>query len=707
MNIPELLTQHLILQSVYDAIIVIDPQSRILVWNLAAEAIYGWPERDVLGQNITDIIPVARFRGTTANTTEVRAILARDGVWSGRVIQRHRIGRGLIIDGAARPIRDAQGTVIATVAINRDVTGRVHAEELSRLADDQLRMHAQILDNMSETVITTDLGNRITSWNRAADRMYRLTANAALGKDIVEACSAEYSFETSSIGTVVANVLDMGSWTWETIQHHRDGLKMTMESTSSVLRDAQGMLTGIVLVGHDITARKQAEAKLLHHAFYDYLTDLPNRALFLDRLDHVLIRLRRVATGASAVLFLDLDQFKAINDSLGHRAGDQLLIVAARRLTTAMRTGDTLARFGGDEFAVLLEDIEDVAHAIQVVERIHQILAEPFIVEGRHMAISASIGITLALHGEEHPDDVVRNADIAMYRAKAQGLGKYVVFDPAMHTLALARLASEDELRHAIEHNQFVLHYQPIVELESGTIAGVEALVRWQHPLRGLLLPGEFLPLCEEAGLIVSLGEQILRMACMQMMIWHQGPVAPPYVSVNIATEQLHHCDLPQLVTRVLEETGLAPQFLAIELTEASILDEPTMATLILQQLRDIGLHSLAIDDFGTGYSSLSYLQHLPITAIKIDLACVREKIDLACVRDMIDNPALARAIIAMAHGLDVRTVAEGVETGEQRALLQQYGCDMFQGYLVSPPIPADALMHLLRAAVASDAQHR
>jgi predicted signal transduction protein with EAL and GGDEF domain len=338
-----------------------------------------------------------------------------------------------------------------------------------------------------------------------------------------------------------------------------------------------------------------------------------------------------------------------------------------------------------------MEDIENTAHVVQVAERIQDALATPFMLDGHQMVIEVSIGIAVARTGGEEPDDLLRNADIAMYQAKTAAHGGHVLFDPAMHTQALARLQLECDLRHAMAREEFVLHYQPIEHLEHGTISAVEALVRWQHPERGMIPPDVFIPVAEESGLIVPLGALILRLACGQMAAWKAEGVMLDYVSVNLSVQQLHQRDVAATIRVILDETGLVPSSLAIEVTESGMMEDVPLATAILGQLREIGVRVITIDDFGTGYASLSYLQQLPVTHIKIDQSFVHD------ITTNVSNETLVRTMIAMAHGLNLKTIAEGVETEDQRHLLQSYGCDALQGYLINRPLPADALIRWLR----------
>ncbi|HEX9028754.1 MAG TPA: EAL domain-containing protein, partial [Anaerolineales bacterium] len=445
----------------------------------------------------------------------------------------------------------------------------------------------------------------------------------------------------------------------------------------------------------DITARKKTEEQLIHDALHDALTRLPNRSLFLDRLGRAIERTNRRPENPFAVLFLDLDRFKVINDSLGHTAGDQLLIAIAKRLSLCLRSSDTAARLGGDEFVVLLEDIQGVHDAIAVTDRINKSLKAPFDLDGHEVVVTASIGIVLGANvlsstSYEQAEDVLRDADIAMYRAKALGKNRFVVFDPSLRTHAIARLECEYELRMALERGEFKLHYQPICSLSNDQITGFEALLRWYSPTRGIVLPGEFIPVAEETGLIIPIGEWVLREACHQIIAWQQEyPSDPPLsINVNISGVQFANHALLDQVMGVLNETGLSPGRLRLEITESVFMENAENAAVVLQTLRQMGVH-LQIDDFGTGYSSLSYLQNFPINAIKIDRSFI-SRMD-PNNPDASSGSEIVKTIVALAHDLGVEAVAEGVETLDQLEQLKALECQYGQGFYLGLPMEASA----------------
>ena len=438
----------------------------------------------------------------------------------------------------------------------------------------------------------------------------------------------------------------------------------------------------------DITQRKKAEEQLRHNAFHDALTNLPNRALFLDHLQRAIGHTTRHGRYAFAVLFLDLDRFKVINDSLGHTVGDELLKIVGRRLLACVRPGDTVARFGGDEFAVLLDGIKHIGEAQLIADQIQYSLGIPTQLNDHELALSGSIGITINTSQLKKPEDYVRDADTAMYRAKEGGGGRFAIFDDQMHLHALDRLRLETDLRQAIQQQELVIYYQPVISVADGRISKVEALLRWPHPEMGLIPPSQFIPLAEETGLINPLGQWLLGTACAQAKAWHDMG-HPIRVAVNISVRQFQYQDLPALVEKVLTETQLTPSALELEITESIAMLNDDFSTVPLQKLSHLGV-TISVDDFGTGYSSLSRLKSLPIHILKIDRSFIT---------DILADPndeAIVIAIITMAHGLQLRVVAEGVETAEQLAFLRDQGCDEAQGYFFSAPATVAEIVGLL-----------
>jgi diguanylate cyclase (GGDEF)-like protein len=449
-----------------------------------------------------------------------------------------------------------------------------------------------------------------------------------------------------------------------------------------------GQLPGkpVKVVGtvQDITERKALEKQLEHQALHDPLTDLPNRHLFIDRLERALARTKRQEKSV-AVLFLDLDNFKLINDSFGHATGDHLLIRVAKRLTACMRLQDTVARFGGDEFTILIEEANGVDNAILAAERIIEELQDPFDLMGHELYVTTSIGIALSSHGlrrRYRPADMLRDADSAMYEAKTTSKASYAIFQPSMKTRALEQLKMVSDLRRAIDREEFVIHYQPRVEVTSGEVVGIEALVRWAHPDRGLVWPDEFISVAEQMGLIVPIGQIVLREACLQAHTWQEQYVVDPplTMSVNISAKQLQHDRLAEMITETVREYKLPPNALELEITESALVDDEEFLSTKLTELKSLGIR-LAIDDFGTGYSALSYLKRLPVEVLKID------KSFIAGLRKNSKDRLIVSATISLAQTLGLTVVAEGVETARQAKQLLELGCDLAQGNYFAKPL--------------------
>ena len=466
----------------------------------------------------------------------------------------------------------------------------------------------------------------------------------------------------------------------------KDGSDFFNEMYVAPVRDGDGALTHFVGIQNDATERRELEDQLAHQAFHDPLTGLPNRALFMDRLEQAIARTARSGRHAAA-LFADLDNFKDVNDSLGHEAGDRLLIAVAERLRGCLRNEDTLARFGGDEFVVLLEDATGGGVAVRLAERLLECLAPPFSLAGERVFVSASIGV--ALHGPSDSDRVevfLSRADAAMYEAKRHGKARYVTYDPAIHARNRDRLRMINDLRVALEREEFLLHYQPKVDLQTGDIVHIEALVRWQHPRRGLVLPAEFVPLAEETGLIVPLGRWVLEEACARVRRWQEiYPSTPTLVAnVNLSATQFRQPDLAGEVAEALEHAGLDPACLELEITEGVLMEDAPATGAVLEKLKALGI-KVAVDDFGTGYSSLSYLKRFPVDTLKIDRAFVDG------LGTDPEDEVLVSGMIGLAHALGLDVVAEGVETERQVASLKEMGCDIAQGYHFSRPLSDEA----------------
>jgi diguanylate cyclase (GGDEF)-like protein/PAS domain S-box-containing protein len=579
---------------------------------------------------------------------------------------------------------------------DRARTGEV-AAEIPQL-EDEIFLLETLMDNVPDGIYFKDRESRFTRINQCqAVRLGVASPAHAIGRNDFDFFTDEHASqalrdeqEIISTGRPLVNVEEKETLT--------TGEVRWVSTTKLPLRDRQGNIVGTCGISRDITERKQVEEQLQHRAFYDPLTDLPNRALFLDRLQHLFHRSRRaLGSPLFAVLYLDLDRFKSINDSLGHQAGDELLIGAARRLERCLRPGDTLARLGGDEFTVLLDDVRTEADATGVAERIHQELAGPLEVSGNEVFTSVSVGIALSSAGYRCPEDMLRDADTAMYRAKAGGGASHQIFAGHMHQRAVSALKLETDLRRAIERQEIVPFYQPIVDLDTGVVVGFEALARWRHPSRGMVSPDLFIPVAEETGLIGAIGERMLAEACRQARAWQRNH--PRWstlgISVNVSSRQLSQGGVAADVERVLGATGLDPRCLTLEITESAFMHNLGAGAGVVQRLHEmsVGLH---LDDFGTGYSSLAYLHSFPVQALKIDRSFVN-RMDRGP-----QQSAIVTAIVSLAHNLGMEVVAEGIETRAQVEALRALDCRRGQGFLFSKPLPADQAERLLTSGLPS-----
>lgn len=505
----------------------------------------------------------------------------------------------------------------------------------------------------------------------------------SLGSGELEAFSAEYIEITTEVTGILALALH-NIRLFEEIQRHAEELELRVERRTHELSEANARLE------QKISEHQRAEVELLYRTFYDPLTYLPNRTFLLDKIKRSIEYARHHENYLFAVLFLDLDRFKVVNESLGHVVGDKLLVKVARRLENCVRPGDTVAHLGGDEFAILLDDVQNKQEVEQIVHHVQQKVAEPMTLEGQETVVSVSIGITLNTRNYDKPIDLLRHAEMAMYQAKEQGGSRHELFRTFMNMRAVDRLLLEANLRQAIEREELQIHYQPIVSLREGQIAGVEALLRWPHPERGLISPVEFIPLAEETGLIVPLGQWLLQKACAQTKRWHEAGYSFLRIAINISVRQFQYQNLPELIQQILDQTGLPPTALELEVTESIAIMSNDFSALPLLDLNKMDIH-LSIDDFGTGYSSLNRLKSLPIHTLKIDQSFVRD------VTESEEIATLVEAMIAMAHALKLNVIAEGVETVEQLLFLQAQQCDQIQGHFFSQPLPAEALTELLR----------
>ena len=672
-----------------DAAFVVDGDGRVIIWNRAIERMTGVARGAVVGR--ADFEYALAFYGKRrpmlVDLVREPALVAtvdydylqRDGDRLIAEISVRDQTSGAIrhLWGMASPLFDADGKVTGAIETLRDITEQLQDRE-------RLRLAAAVLASTREGVLVTDAsGEHIVSVNRSFVELSGYSEAEALASSprLLQSGRHDRAFYQA----MWAAIERTGYWQGEVWNRRRNGEIFPAWLGISQVRNAAGTVTNYVGVLSDISQVKHSEAQLERLAHYDPLTALPNRLLLTSRLEHAIQRAQR-QQGRLAVLFIDLDRFKHVNDSLGHPTGDALLRAVADRLGQRIRREDTLARLGGDEFVVVLESIERPAEATNVAQSLIDAMAEPFQVgDGRPLYLGASIGISLYPEDGEEALQLLRNADTVMSQAKAQGRNSYRYYTESLTRAANQRLALESRLRRALEREEFVLHYQPQVAMADERIVGVEALVRWQDPEEGLIPPDRFIPLAEETGLIVPLGDWVMRQACRQMRQWRDAGLPPLTLAVNLSAQQFAQPGLAEQVAALLAETGLPAGCLELELTESILMQHTAHGQASLDALRALGV-ALSIDDFGTGYSSLAYLKRLPIDKLKIDKSFVQG------IPDDRNDAEIATTVIAMARNLRLRVLAEGVETIAQRDFLHAAGCDTYQGFLFSRPVPPDAV---------------
>ena len=558
-------------------------------------------------------------------------------------------------------------------------------EAQSELEASERRFRA-LIENSTDVVTITDPGGVILYESPAVERVLGYSLAERIGSN---GLSYVHSDDLDRANQVLSRVVDEGG----TLDHvelrvlHRDGAHRWVDVSATNLLDEPG-IEALVFNFRDVTERKALEEQLAHQAFHDSLTGLANRALLLDRVEHALDRAR--STSRVALLFLDLDDFKTVNDGLGHDAGDQILRATAKRILDVVRPGDTAARLGGDEFAVVLEQLADPAIAYEVGSRLLEAVCTPLDVNGTLLAVNASLGIVVS-DGNDDAAALLRNADLAMYRAKGQGKGRFEIYEAGMHAAVVDRMALKADLRRALDAHEFEPHYQPIVDLASGDIVAVEALVRWRHPQRGLVPPAEFVPLAEETGAIIAIGDAVLRRALADLAMWRRelGNRAPATVSVNLSARQVQYRNLLTDVRSALQDVGLPPSVLTMEITETVLLEDTDAVARTLAALKSLGVR-IALDDFGTGYSSLSYLNRFPVDVVKIDKSFIDSLGGEGAPSPLVD------AIVNLGAVLGLGVTAEGIEDAQQLARLRSMGCGQGQGFYFAKPMTADDLSEFL-----------
>lgn len=576
-----------------------------------------------------------------------------------------------------------KGTVDANVLERAIRYAIAHGRMIRQIRESENRFKS-LVESANDAIVLTDFEGKIISWNESAETIFGYSQSEASSRCIADLFPNGYHHGYSGNGAQPAifnEILRSDGKAVGSRGVRKDGSEFPLEISLSSWKTHEGVFySGII---RDITDRKSLEEQLTHQALHDPLTKLANRVLFRDRIEHALTKIVRNKTSV-AVLFLDLDNFKTVNDSMGHARGDTLLVLVAERLRSSLRGSDTPARLGGDEFAILIEDARHPEDAAFVVDRITEVLRDPFLIDGKEVIISTSIGIAAATTGDENPEELLRNADLAMYKAKAQGKGRSIFFEAEMREALIERLELEENLRGAVENGQLTLSYQPIVELSNDRVMGMEALVRWNHPRQGIIPPGKFIPIAEEIDLIVPIGSWVLEEACRNASQWvsKYSSEADLSITVNLSIRQFQQTELVEVVANALAMSGLPPRCLILEITESLMIQNTESMIEKLDELKVLGV-KLAIDDFGTGYSSLSYLHRFPIDILKIDKSFV-DKIDQGN-----GGRAVARAIIMMGDSLNLRVIAEGIENPEQIAVLKHLGCELGQGFHFAEPLSA------------------
>jgi diguanylate cyclase (GGDEF)-like protein/PAS domain S-box-containing protein len=669
--------QSALLAAIGQAVVVTDAQGRVIFWNPAAERMHGWPAAEALGQPAQELVPAA----SAEQAREIAQTMLEGNTWSGDFLVLRRDGTQFPAIVTDTPVLDDAGKLTAIIGVSTDISERKHAEETARAL-------AAIVETTGDAIFTKSVGGTILTWNRGAEQLYGFTAQDAIGCHVSLLNANETANEVQSIlASVTAGETVRGL---ETVRHRRDGSRVEVSLTVSPIFNEDGSIASASVIARDVSDRCRLERELVQQAIEDTLTGLPNRTLLADRLAQAVAGSGRRGS-STAVLFVDLDHFKNVNDANGHLIGDQLLVEIAERLRAAMRPADTVARFGGDEFVVVCEDADETA-AARVATRIAEALSEPIDVAGQRFHITASIGIAVSPPLEANGDVLLRNADAARYDAKAHGRARYRVFDAELADQSSQRLELTNDLREALSEAKLELHYQPVIELASGRIVGLEALARWHHPTNGWVPPAVFVPLAEAGGFVSTLDRWVLEQACLDGAALRARGALPldARLAVNISAGGIADPDLVEAVREAAAHARLPLDALEIEVTETGFLTDPTTADRVLSALHDSGV-GVALDDFGTGYSSFTNLRQLPVTTIKIDRSFVQH----LALRP--DDLAIVTSVVELAHAIGLRTIAEGVETSEQLALLHRLGCDAGQGHIWSEALPREELAVLLK----------
>ena len=665
-----------ILDQINDSVITMDLAGFITQWNKGAERLFGYTEKEAVGNNILFLYADEDEDGDS----QLQDNFLEHGGREMEVRRRRKSGEIFWASLTLSLIHDAGGAPSGLIGYLTDITGRIEAAERQRL-------NTRMFEHSQEGIYITDEAERIISVNPAFCRITGYTAAEVVGQTPRLFDSDRHDEDFYRLRKEAINA--RGSWHGEVWERRKNGEVYPKWASISAVKNEQNKTTHYFSIFSDITERKRSEERINYLAFYDSLTGLPNRTLIHRLIDQALVEAQR-SQQQGALLFIDLNRFKPINDTLGHDVGDRLLQQVGQRFRNALRNADVVARMGGDEFVAALFNITRREHAGYVAQKLLDSLREPILLDGHELRVDASIGISVYPEDGLDTATLLRYADVAMYRAKQNPQEGYAYFSAEMNQLALGRLAMEAGLRRGVERGELRLQYQPKVDIASGRIIGAEALVRWNHPERGMVPPGEFIPIAEETGLIVSIGEWVLEAACSQARIWEQSGFKPVKLAVNISARQITS-KLPGIIGELLSRHRLTPAWLELELTESMLMNNTENVISMMDELHAMGI-ALSLDDFGTGFSSLSYLKRFPIDTLKIDRSFITGTPGDA------DDCAIAGAIAGMAKQLRLKVIAEGVENAEQLAFLKTLGCDEIQGYFFSRPLPADELMAMINS---------
>lgn len=664
------------LEAAANSIVITDADGHIIWANSAFTTLTGYRLTEVFGQNLrflkSEVHPNEFYK-------ELWDTIMANKVWHGEMVNTRKNGTLYTEEMTITPVYFEPEEKLYFIAVKQDVTQK-------RKDIEEMRMASKIFENTLEGVLVTDSEGDIVFTNPSFEEITGYNRDEVLGKNpkILSSGKQDQEFYRK----MWKSLAEKGEWQGEIWNRRKSGEIYPEWLTLTVIKDEHGKTVQYAAILSDLTSRKKNEERVKHLAYHDALTDLPNRYLFLDRLTVALAHAVR-HENTLAVLFLDLDRFKDVNDTLGHAAGDQLLQEVGRRITTCIREEDTVARMGGDEFTILLPDIQ-IEDAKDVAQRILNVFSRPYVLDDQELYISSSIGIALAFDKLLDAQTILRHADLAMYKAKENGKNRYWIYETNMSIQAQNRSTLEQRLRKALERDEFVLYYQPQVDVTKGKLLGMEALIRWKHPEQGLIPPMKFIPIAEETGLILPIGEWVLRKAIAQNVTWQKAGFPPLRIAVNLSARQFEQENLVEQISKILLEEGMEGRWLELEITESVAMQDIELTSRVLDHLKTLGIH-IAIDDFGVGYSSLSYLKRFPIDTLKVDQSFINDSLSQNS-----ENCVIVSSILELARDLNYSAIAEGVETEAQFEFLKNKACDGIQGYLISRPLPAREMTNLL-----------